>query len=64
MERKRIVMLFAAAWISAALLTWFLYAHTVAPQAERRTSIVAAAHDLGARHLGTAGVCRLMGAGA
>jgi pilus assembly protein CpaB len=46
MERRRIIMLFAAAWVSAALLTWFLYAHTVAPQAERRTSILAAAHDL------------------
>jgi pilus assembly protein CpaB len=46
MERQRIIILFVAAWVSAALLTWFLYAHTVAPQAERRTSIVAAAHDL------------------
>lgn len=46
MERQRIFILFGAAWISAALLTWFLYAHTVAPQAERRISVVAAAHDL------------------
>lgn len=46
MERRRIIILFVAAWISAALLTWFLYAHTVAPQAEHRTSIMAAAHDL------------------
>jgi len=46
MERRRIFVLFGAAWISAALLTWFLYAHTVAPQAERRITILAAAHDL------------------
>jgi pilus assembly protein CpaB len=46
MDRQRIIIIFGAAWISAALLTWFLYAHTVAPQAEHRTSIVAAAHDL------------------
>ena len=46
MERQRIILLFGAAWISAALLTWFLYAHTVAPQTERRVSIMAAAHDM------------------
>jgi pilus assembly protein CpaB len=46
MDRQRIILLFGAAWISAALLTWFLYAHTVAPQTEHRTPIMAAAHDL------------------
>lgn len=46
MDRQRIVMLFVAAWISAALLTWFLYANTVAPKQERRTQILAAKHDL------------------
>jgi pilus assembly protein CpaB len=46
MERRRILMLFGVAWISAALLTWFLYAQTVAPKAEHRTTILAAAHDL------------------
>lgn len=46
MDRQRIIILFGAAWVSAALLTWFLYAHTVAPQTEQRTSIMAAAHDL------------------
>jgi pilus assembly protein CpaB len=46
MDRRRLMILFAAAWISAALLTWFLYARTVAPQKEIRTPIVAAARDL------------------
>ena len=46
MERKHIIALFAAAWISAALLTWFLYAHTIAAQKEQRVTVVAAAHDM------------------
>jgi pilus assembly protein CpaB len=46
MDRQRIFMLFGAAWVSAALLTWFLYTHTVIPQKDARTSIVAASHDL------------------
>lgn len=48
MDRNRILVLFGIAWISAALLTWFLYTHTVTPQKEVRTSIQAAAHDLSA----------------
>jgi pilus assembly protein CpaB len=46
MDRKRILILFGAAWISAGLLTWFLYSNTVVPSADRRTSVMAAAHDL------------------
>lgn len=46
MDRSRILILFAAAWVSAALLTWFLYANTVAPKQEKRVAILAAAHDL------------------
>jgi pilus assembly protein CpaB len=46
MDRKRILILFGAAWISAGLLTWFLYANTAVPTAERRTSVMAATHDL------------------
>ncbi len=46
MDRKRIFILFGVAWVSAALLTWFLYAKTVVPSAERRTAVMAAAHDL------------------
>ena len=41
MDRKRIVLIFGAAWVSAALLTWFLYAATKAPHVEKMTSIVA-----------------------
>ena len=46
MDRQRIMILFAAAAVMAALLSWFLYAKTVAPQEEERTAVMAAAHDL------------------
>ena len=46
MDRNRILMLFGAAWVSAALLTWFLYASTSAPKQEKRTTILAAAREL------------------
>jgi pilus assembly protein CpaB len=46
MDRQKIILLFVAAWISAALLTWLLYANTVAPRPERRTQIIAAKRDL------------------
>ncbi len=39
-------MIFGAAWVSAALLTWFLYANTKAPKTEKMTPVVAAARDL------------------
>lgn len=46
MDRRNTIVLFVAAWVSAALLTWFLYAKTVAPQKETRTTILAAVHDI------------------
>ncbi|HXP86349.1 MAG TPA: Flp pilus assembly protein CpaB [Bryobacteraceae bacterium] len=46
MDRQKIVMIFVGAWVSAALLTWFLYAATKAPRAEKTVSIQAAARDL------------------
>jgi pilus assembly protein CpaB len=46
MNRQRILILFGAAWISAALLTWFLYAKTTAPRQEQRTPVMAAVRDL------------------
>jgi len=46
MDRRRLLILFAAAWVSAGLLTWFLYASTIAPKKEVRTQIIAAARDL------------------
>lgn len=46
MDRNRILILFGVAWVSAALLTWFLYNATQAPKQAKRTAIVAAVHDL------------------
>ena len=40
------VLIFIAAWISAALLTWFLYATTKAPRSEKMVAITAAARDM------------------
>jgi pilus assembly protein CpaB len=46
MERKKILTIFVAAWVSAGLLTWFLYASTKAPRVEKTLAIQAAAHDM------------------
>ena len=46
MDRQRILMLFGAAWVSAALLTWFVYAKTVAPKTQKFTKVYAATRDL------------------
>ena len=46
MDRQKMVMIFAAAWVSAALLTWFLYATTKAPRSEKMVAITAAARDM------------------
>ncbi len=48
MDRQRLLMIFGAAWLSAALLTWFLYARTTAPKTEKMVKVVAAARDLAA----------------
>lgn len=50
MDRQKLLTIFGVAWISAALLTWFLYARTKAPQQEKTVSIVAAARDLNIGH--------------
>jgi pilus assembly protein CpaB len=39
-------LIFIGAWISAALLTWFLYATTTAPHSEKMVAITAAARDM------------------
>lgn len=39
MDRKKILLIFVAAWFSAALLTWFLYASTKAPRVEKTVAI-------------------------
>jgi pilus assembly protein CpaB len=46
MDRQKKILIFGGAWVSALLLTWFLYARTVAPHAERQVRVVVAAHDL------------------
>ncbi|MFN7921205.1 MAG: Flp pilus assembly protein CpaB [Bryobacteraceae bacterium] len=46
MDRQKMLTIFAAAWVSAALLTWFLYRSTKAPKQEKQVQVVAAARDL------------------
>ena len=46
MERNRVIAIFAIAWISAALLSWFLYRSTRAPQRERLVTVLAAVRSL------------------
>ncbi len=46
MDRQKMILIFIAAWISAALLTWFLYATTKAPHAEKMVAITAASRDM------------------
>lgn len=48
MDRQRILIIFGAAWISAALLTWFFWSRTSAPQAEKTVKVVAAIRDMAA----------------
>jgi pilus assembly protein CpaB len=48
MDRQKILIIFGGAWISAALLTWFLWASTRAPRIEKTTKVVAAVADMGA----------------
>jgi pilus assembly protein CpaB len=46
MDRQRLVLIFGAAWVSAALLVWFLYSSTKAPRLEPTVTVEAAAHDM------------------
>ena len=46
MDRQKILVIFGAAWLSAAVLTWFLYANTKAPKTEAVISVVAATRDM------------------
>jgi pilus assembly protein CpaB len=46
MDRQKKILIIVAAWISAALLSWFVYAKTIAPQTERQVRVVVAAHDM------------------
>lgn len=46
MDRRKIVVLFGIAWLSAAALTWFLYAKTTAPKADKTIKVMAALRDM------------------
>ena len=46
MQQNRVLLAFGIAWLSALLLSWWVYKRTTAPQARDMVSVVAAAHDL------------------
>jgi pilus assembly protein CpaB len=46
MDRQKKILIIVGAWISAALLSWFVYAKTVAPQSEPMKAVVVASHDM------------------
>ena len=46
MDRRKVLIIFGAAWVSAILLTWFLWSRTRAPQHEKTVSIAAVTRDL------------------
>jgi pilus assembly protein CpaB len=46
MDRRKVLFLFALAWLSAAGLTWFLYASTKTPHVEKTIAILAAAREM------------------
>jgi pilus assembly protein CpaB len=48
MDRQKILMIFIGAWISAALLTWLVYAKAVGPRAEKLADAIAASRDMSA----------------
>lgn len=48
MDRQKILMIFGAAWVSAALLTWFLYSRVAGPKTEKTVQVTAAARDMAA----------------
>lgn len=46
MDRQKKLLLFGAAWVSALLLTWFLYAQAAAPRREKTVRVVVASRDM------------------
>jgi pilus assembly protein CpaB len=46
MDRQKLLLIFGAAWVSAALLVWFLYITTKAPHIEKTIAVEAAARDM------------------
>ena len=48
MDRQKLLLIFGAAWVSAALLVWFLYVTTKTPHIEKTVAVEAAARDMAA----------------
>src|SRR5262245_21059718 len=46
MDRQKKLLIFGAAWVSAGLLTWYLYHKTVAPQQDKKVQVIVAARDM------------------
>ena len=46
MDRQKIIMIFGGAWLSAALLTWFVFSRTTSAKTEKMVQVIAAAKDL------------------
>jgi pilus assembly protein CpaB len=48
MDRQKLLMIFGGAWLSAALLTWFLYSATTSSKQTKLVKVYAASRDLSA----------------
>ncbi len=46
MDRQKKLLIISAAWISAALLSWFVWAKAVAPQQVKQVRVVVASRDM------------------
>ena len=46
MDRQKKLLIFGASLLSAGLLTWFLYANTVAPRNEKQIGVIVASRDM------------------
>src|SRR5689334_23565052 len=46
MDRQKIILIFAGAWVSAALLTWFVFSRATGAKSEPMVEVYAAANDL------------------
>ena len=46
MDRQKKFLIFGLAWLSAGVLTWFLYSRTVAPQQDKKLQVVVASRDM------------------
>jgi pilus assembly protein CpaB len=46
MDRKRVLLIFGGAWLSAALLTWFVYSKMTGFQTQKLATVYAAARDI------------------